>query len=468
MNKAVLAYLEQMRVRLALPGVAVGIVQDGQVVFLHGFGTSTKDPITERTPFIIGSLSKSLTALAIMQLVEAGKLGIYDPVQKYLPWFRVDAPRHSVGSERLSAGIKIQHLLAHMSGLPRYEGRALLSSKGGKTREQVVRALRYVKLFSPIGITEQLGSIFQYSNLNYAVLGLLIEVVSGQSYEEYLQEHIFRPLGMQSSFTSELPAMEHGLSQGYRWWFGFPIPFTASYLSEAVPAAFVISTVEDMTKYLLACLDAGRSEGAILSAASFQKMFLPQGINLKGAFDYGFGWRVGLQMEEYGGEKILRHGGEVSNFRADMVLVPGQKLGVVVLANCNNGLVAQLGLDQLALPLVRLLLGLPLPRPSLSKRYFSSLLILAVMVLSAIQGHSLLRFLRSEPSQTRKEKGILALLCDLLAPLLIVWRVPKVVDMSWQGLLLYVPDVSRWLLLMSGLSLLRGLLRLWRFFNCSA
>ncbi len=447
---------------LSLPGLAIAIVQDHEIIYQHGFGKAAPGrPTTSATPFILGSLSKSFTALAVMQLIEAGKLALDAPVQHYIPWFRVSGHTGSVSSDSLSAQITVRHLLCHISGLPRYDGRDLLSGSGGKTLEQVVHELRFVKLITPIGITESVGNTFQYSNLNYAVLGYLIEVVSGQSYGDYIQQHIFSPLDMHKSFTNEQKAIQHGLAQGYRWWFGWPVPFTAPYLKEAAPAAFIASTAEDMAKYLIACLDAGTSNGALLSRKGFGEMYAPQGLmKRRDEFNYGFGWRTG----RYCGEEMLRHGGEVSNFRADMILLSERKLGVVVLANCNNGMVARLGLDQIAMNVVRLLLGQPLPQKRLTFRGFYVLVDLLVVVISLLQVGSLVQLLRSPSRRPVRIGSILALLGDVIGPMVLLWRLPKWADMSWRGLLLYVPDVSRWIVGMMMVSFVKSVVRLSKWF----
>jgi len=453
-----LSYIEQYTTtvhrQLRIPGLAIAIVQDDAIIYQRGLGEATLGwPTTPSTPFILGSLSKSFTALAIMQLAEAGKLNLDEHVQHYIPWFHIEGDKSSVGGDLLSAQITIRHLLCHTSGIPRYEGRKLLSRSTSRTLEEAVRDLHNVTLFPPIGVTHLVGSTFQYSNSNYTILGYLIEVVSDQSYEKYLQQHIFEPLGMHQSFTNEHKAIQHGLTQGYRWWFGWPIPFTAPYVQEAVPAAFITSSVEDMAKYLIACLDAGTSEGALLSRKGFEEMYAPQGLMKRDDnFNYGFGWRVGM----YSGEKMFRHGGEVSNFRADMVMLPGRKLGVVVLANCNNGLVAQLGLDQIAMNVIRLLLGQPLPRKRLTFRGFYTLVDVLIIALSLVQVSSLVQLLRSSSRRPVPIGSFLAMFGDVIGPVVLLWRLPKWADMPWRGLLLYVPDVSRWIMGMVLVSLVKS------------
>jgi len=456
-------YITTIHRQLRAPGLAIAIVHDGTVIYQRGLGEASPGrPVTPSTPFILGSLGKSFTALAIMQLVEAGKLDLDAPVQCYIPWFRIKGHPASVGGDLLSAHITIRHLLCHTSGISRYEGRKLLSGTNSRTLEKAVRDLHDVQLLPQIGVTHLVGSTFEYSNTNYTILGYLIEVVSGQSYADYLEQHIFEPLGMHQSSTSERVAVQHGLAQGYRWWFGWPVPFTAPYLRQAVPAAFIAASVEDMAQYLIACLDAGVSTDVLLSRKGFQEMYAPQGLmKRRDDFNYGFGWRVGM----YCGEKMLRHGGEVSNFRADMVLLAGRKLGVVVLANCNNGMIAQLGLDQIAMNVIRLLLDQPLLKKKLTFRGFYALMDILVVVLSLLQVGSLVQLLRSPSRRSIRIGSFLALLGEVIGSVVLLWRLPKWADMSWRGLLLYVPDVSRWILGMLGVSLTKTAIRLYKLLH---
>src|SRR5579859_4734166 len=223
------AFLSDKRRALCLPGLAITIVQYGRIVYQRGLGNAGPSrAMTPQTPMIIGSLSKSFTALAVMQLVEAGKLVLDDPVQYHVPWF-------CLADADAAASITVRHLLTHTSGISRYAGRALLGGHSGKTIEQSMRGLHNLRLSLPIGT-------FQYSNTNYLILGLIVEVVSGQAFGTYVQQHIFGPLGMLNSYIREDSALRGGLASGHRWWFGVPLPYKAPYLEDAVPAAFIASS----------------------------------------------------------------------------------------------------------------------------------------------------------------------------------------------------------------------------------
>ncbi len=437
-------HLEIMRQALHLPGLACAIVQGSQVVYARGFGyAGPARPISPQTPFILGSLSKSFTALAVMQLAESGALRLDDPAKRYIPWLRFET--------EAAEALTIRHLLTHTSGISRYDGRALLSERAGKAIEQRVRERLPLKLSRPV------GSAYQYSNTNYLLASLIVEIVAGIPFATYLQEHILQPLSMNNSATSEAAAKQKGLSEGYRWWYGTPYTFSAPYLDDALGAAFVAASAEDLARWLLLHLNGQVDGVSILSQGGFAELHraaVPTGKGTQAAM----GWRVG----RLAGEQTLQHGGEVSNFRTDMLLLPAQRLGLVVLANCNNGLVAQLGLDHIAFDLARFLLGQPQTRKRQTLRAFGLLEAEASLILVALVIWLWVALLSNTHFMAG---GVVALTLASTLPALALWRLPKLADMPWKGLRLYVPDLGNlvwWLsiisLVLAGVSLLRWLI----------
>jgi CubicO group peptidase (beta-lactamase class C family) len=242
---AIDAYIEVQMRRLNIPGVSLAIVEGDQIVHLRGFGRARPGggAPTPQTPFFIGSLTKSFTALAVMQLVEAGKVELGAPVQGYLPWFRVADPQ-------VSAQITVRHLLNQTSGLPLLPSEAALADFDDRldATERQVRAL------STLNLTRPVGSKFEYSNTNYNILGLIVEAASSRSYSEYLQEHIFDPLDMSHSFTSKAVAQQNGLAMGHRYWFGRPVPApNLSIPRGSLPSGQLISSAEDMADTTTGC-----------------------------------------------------------------------------------------------------------------------------------------------------------------------------------------------------------------------
>jgi CubicO group peptidase (beta-lactamase class C family) len=262
---AIDAYIEAQMKELRIPGLALGIVQGDQIIHLKGFGIA--DPsgraVTPQTPFHLASLGKPMTGVAIMQLAEQGKLELDAPVQRYLPWFQV-------ADEAASAQISVRHLLYHTSGLPQTVDfpYALSGDNRPDALEARVRELRTVQLNRPVGAS------YEYSNTGYITLGLLIQQVSGQSYADYMTEHVFTPLKMQQAFTELDEAKANGLATGYRYWFGVPLPGEMALDRAILPAGGSMSaSVEDMTHFLIANLNGGRfGDASMLSPASIAEM----------------------------------------------------------------------------------------------------------------------------------------------------------------------------------------------------
>lgn len=168
-----------------IPGLALGIVEHGRTTYVRGFGEADDSgrSVTPQTPFVIGSLSKSFTALAVMQLVQEGKLELDAPVRRYLPWFRV-------ADERASGQITVRHLLNQTGGLSTKTGRSF-QGNGDPSDDALQTAVRKL---SSAELTAPVGQKHQYSTINYSVLGLIVQTVTGRSYESYVQSNILDPL----------------------------------------------------------------------------------------------------------------------------------------------------------------------------------------------------------------------------------------------------------------------------------
>ncbi len=327
---------EQMR-HLDIPGMAIVIVKDARIEYARGYGIA--DPagrsVTPQTPFLAASLSKSITALGIMQLVEEGKIRLEDPIQKHLPWFRVN-------DTAASSQITVRHLLHHTSGLSEFEGyiRNLETDSGEQALENSLRRLSESKL------TSLPGTQFEYSNTNYDLLGLLIQTISGKPYQTYIRDEIFTPTGMTNSYTRLEEARDHGLSQGYTSFFGMTIPYDRwmPYSQTVIPSAGLFLSAEDLGKYLIIHLNEGRvPEGEqILSPAGIVQLHTP-GVEINDNIFYTMGWTqfsfteaVPSDDSDLPAPLALAHAGEWANYRALMVMVPERDLGIAMLINKND------------------------------------------------------------------------------------------------------------------------------------
>jgi CubicO group peptidase (beta-lactamase class C family) len=286
---------------------SVLVARGNDVVFSKGYGSANLEwdvPDTPSTKFRIGSVTKQFTAASILLLEERGKLNVEDTVKKYLP----DAP---------AAWDKITlfHLLTHTAGIPNVPGSPDQQSLGFRTTADNVARFRDKPLdFAP-------GEKWNYSNNGYILLGYLIERISGQSYEKFLQENIFSPLGMKDSGYESNAAVTARRAAGYAP--GPDGPVNAAFIHMSVPhaAGALYSTTEDLWRW-----EQGLFGGKLLSAASLQKMTAP----FKN--EYAFG----LQVHTVNGRKVIDHSGSIQGFNTMLAYYPEDKLTVVALGNLNG------------------------------------------------------------------------------------------------------------------------------------
>jgi CubicO group peptidase (beta-lactamase class C family) len=446
--EAIDAYIERQMRRLSMPGVSLAIVEGDRVVHLRGFGKAHAggEPPTPQTPFALGSTTKSFTALAVMQLVEAGKIELDAPVQRYLPWFRVADPQ-------ASAQMTVRHLLHQTSGLPTWVGEVPLTNfddSPGATERQA-RALSTLKLTRPV------GSAFEYSNMNYNLLGPIIEVAGGESYEDYVQKHIFAPLRMSHTYTSQAAARRDGLAVGHRYW--FMIPVAAPHLPlphGSLPGGLIISCAEDMARYLIALLNGGRyGDTQILSAAGVDELhrgvadFFVMGRSIA---QYGMGWLV----SEIGQTKLVSHGGTLPDFGSHMALLPEQKKGVVLLYNANQHWMMPV-LEELGGGVDALLAGeQPTPAPipfagMIPWALRAQLLIPVFQIVDVVSTVRLLRRWRLDPGRRPSggRAGGLHCLLPLIPNLLVALTLKPMLGKRRGYLMLYMPDCS-WIAMLCG------------------
>lgn len=461
-------YLESQMAALHIPGISFAIVQGDQIVHVRGLGIA--DPsgrsMTPQTPMLIGSVTKSFTALAILQLVEAGQIELDAPVQRYLPWFSVLPPPAAPGQvadSQASSHITVRALLNQASGLARATGERMTTGSGASqtTLEERVRALASEHLARPA------GAGFEYSNANYITLGMLVQAVSGQSYEAYIQEHIFRPLEMDHSFTSQLEARQHAMSAGYRQWFGFPLVANAlPYPRDMLPAGYLISSAEDLGHYLIAQLNQGRyRDASILSPEGMQVLHAaavaaaPEGYHKKPSGSYAMGWYV-MEMNSI---PVLAHDGDTPSFHADVVLIPSGKWGLALLVNTNTVLLGD-SLRNLAAGVVGILNGQP-PTPA-PTNYPSIFLYVFMTGFLAFELFNLVRLIATLHRPIKNAGKIsrfrllgLPLLIGLIVAGWMFVAMPLMFQVSWPVMLLNQPDLA-WVILLGGaLALFNGVFR---------
>lgn len=295
--------------RTGLPGVALAITSGDRLVYSAGYGhDSAGQPITPDTPMFIGSLSKSITALAVMQLVEQRKLDLDAPAQRYLPAFVTADPR--------GARITVRQLLNQTSGLAD-RGFAEMDLAQPDSLEAAVARMSVARLVA------EPGTQFNYHNPNYHVLARLVEVVSGEPFDAYLRRHILEPLGMAATSSvdrADQPVPD--VANGYVFAYGRTIarPMLPHF---AAGSGGVVSTAQDMARWLMLQNSAGAS---IITAGSLELMHTPSAVD----GDYAMGWEQDLLPD---GSRRFEHGGTPFTFSADQVIYPTSGYGFVLLFN---------------------------------------------------------------------------------------------------------------------------------------
>ena len=294
-------YVEAKMADHLIPGLALVVIREGKVVHRRGFGE-----LGTSQPIIIGSLSKAFTATAVMTLVEDGRIELDAPMQRYLPASKFDDP--AMGK------VTVRHLLNQTSGLPADAPRA---DAHDASLAAHVAALHGVQLVSTP------GKAHLYSSPNYQLLGRIVEVVSGESFGDYMQRRVLDPLQMTSSSAK---GAEHA-APGHNLWWGWAGPSTYRWEPGRLPTASMVVSADDLARFLLWQLGGGPP---ILSDESLA--LLHRGVGKSDYFSYAMGWREGTTA----GVPSLWHGGAVPSYRGAVVMMPPSRSGVIVLTNMST------------------------------------------------------------------------------------------------------------------------------------
>lgn len=301
-----------------LPGMSIALVDDQQIVWAAGFGFADPDrkvAASAETVYRVGSVSKLFTDIAIMQLVERGQLDLDAPVTRYLPDFR---PRNPSGTP-----ITLRELMTHRAGLVREPPVGNYFDSTQPRLAEVVKSLNATELVYPP------GTHTKYSNAGDSVAGLVLESVAHKPYTEYLQESVLQPLRLENSAFTPEPSLMRNLAKGYMWTYDgriFPAP---TFELGTGPAGNMYSTVIDQARFLSAIFAGGRGlNGVILKPETWKQMFTPQGP------DSGYG--LGFALINIGDMRMVGHRGGVYGFSAEVLGMPEEKLGAVVIINMDN------------------------------------------------------------------------------------------------------------------------------------
>lgn len=435
-----------------IPGLALAITRGDQVLYVQGYGNAGNgQPVTPQTQFLIASVSKSFTAMAIMQLVEAGKIDLDAPVQRYLPEFTLADPA-------AASQITVRHLLNHTSGLSEPSYSDLQHPQPGTIAERVTS----LRIARPVA---RPGTEYHYFNPNYGILARVVEVVSGQPFSDYLNEHIFQPLGMEHTISAvtfqEGQEKADHLAAGHLLMFGMAIPFSEGngYVGGS---GGVITTAEDLAPFLIAQINGGSYHGQrLVQPESIRQMQTPpEGIQT----NYAMGWTASTAN----GRRIIEHAGVFSIYSADVVLVPQEGIGVALLYNVSSLPTNAFGQPQIRDGLIALLSGEAPKTGWMTVRLWSIITALLTLVGGVLAVRSLLRLpeWRQKARTSPVWKLLPGILWTFVPMLMLVWGIPAMTarfgDRVFGFVNLYksMLGIFAWLALTGVLGMINGIARI--------
>jgi CubicO group peptidase (beta-lactamase class C family) len=292
-----------------IPGVSLAVVKDGKPLIVKGYGFANLEhqvAVKPETVFQSGSVGKQFTATAVMLLVEEGKINLDEKIGKYLG----EVPE-------TWANITVRHLLSHTSGMTDYP--TDFDFRRDYTEDEIFKRAKEIPVaFKP-------GEKWQYSNLGYVTLGIIISKVTGKFYGEFLQERMFKPLGMTTARVINEADIIPNRASGYR--------LVKGEVKHHEWVSPTVNTTADGSLYLTALdmikWDEALMSGKLLKKTSFDEMWTPIKLNDSKTHPYGFGWAV----RSVNGKRVIEHGGAWQGFKAHIARFPDNKLTVIVFAN---------------------------------------------------------------------------------------------------------------------------------------
>ena len=315
---AVEAYINQSKEQLEIPGLAIGIIDSNSTVFLKGYGIRNLagEPMTADTSVELGSASKSLTALAVMQLASEQLLDIDRPVVSYLPSFRSN-------NKELSDKILVRHLLNHRSGFSTIDG-----NQNTLSQDVSNQALRNaIENLAELELSHDPGVQFQYSNINYQILAGLLESIENKLFESVIDAQVFNALSMQNSCAIYPQNTKLDVAQGFYFEFGSLTPVNLSQGRLTLAQGRLKSSASDMLIYLQHLISA---DSETISQSTKEQIFLIPGDDFTRG--YGMGWQISQQKDHW----LMYHFGRSFGFESLVLFSPELNFGMVALVNVHS------------------------------------------------------------------------------------------------------------------------------------
>ena len=416
-------YLQSCVESAHIPALSITIVDKDNVLFSSCYGECDDCD----TPFVLGSVSKSFTAVCVMQLAEQGKVHLGEKISAYLP--------NAADGDRIT----ISQLLNHTGGLGEHqtlENYHIINKQGEH----------------------------HYANVNYSLLGKIIEKVSGLSYEEYVTKNIFEPLNLSHTAATQKESVNNGLINGYTDYWGFQLKRSHKYPTSenawiTAPAGYLSSSTNDLGRYLQMYLNGGED---IISKQSIDKMFYGDTVYVEDdvPFWYGYGWAT---VKEPLSEPVLRHSGLVETGTSCVFILPESGLGVAITTNVNDYFVTNEMMDSLGWGVILMLLG-ESPNEIADNEYLLShlridLIMLAVFAVAVLPLCFLPRYRKSLKKNKKVRKVITLVIYHLILPIFILLVVPVFFQTPLWVAEAFVPDVFITVVLSSTMLFVTGVIK---------
>ena len=321
-TKSIKQHISQYMNWYDIPGLSIGLIKNGEIYYTKGFGIKcidSKEKVTKNTIFSTASVTKLFVGMAIMQLNEENKVDLNKSVSSYLPYFEL--------IDTLFKKITIKQLLNHTSGLPDEEGDEFYSSwENPEYDDDALK--RYVKGLKSKTLVSIPGENYNYSNIGYEILGCVVSEVSGISLEDYINNNIIKPIGMQHSnmllnnIDTNLLACPHILDKDLKFKINEYFPYTRRHSASGT----LLSNIDDMCRFAITILNKGIiDKNRILKESSLKKM-----LTLENDNPAGLSWHI---TEVDSTMTLIFHAGGDPGFRTELILIPEKQLGVVIMAN---------------------------------------------------------------------------------------------------------------------------------------
>ncbi len=415
-----------------IPNISIAITNSDSILHIKEFGDDNSNG-----NYLIGSISKTFTAIAVMQLVEQGKIKLDDPVKKHLPWFETN-------NKEISNKITVRNLLNQTSGLPKNAG--FFTPQSTNQAQIEISYKRYI--LSLNADEKAIGKQHIYCNLNYQLLGQIIQKASNLKYSDYVESYIFKPAKMENTFATYQQSQDFGLKNGYQYLFGIPVKRSFQYNNNGIAAGDIASNAKDLSKFLQVLLKNGElANDSLISKESLKQMQSPFSTR------YGMGFSIG----DWNGLHSVRHSGLTRNYSSAINLLPEQNFGIVILTNINSFSAVRNLMDGVIIRLIKQEKVAYIPY----EIYFRYA-IFGVFMWSFL---SLLLRLNKWKNQSflvnfsKNKKTIFYLLLNLCVTFIWLFLVPYFAEIPLLAMLVMQPDLGYTLLIGVIIGLLSGVLK---------